>query len=83
MSENIEELSNEARQKLDAYYKNQNLPNCPTCNSNKDVIPAVRGKPSRDLMLYAQQGHVKLSGCTQGYEGWCTKCQKFFRIYSN
>jgi hypothetical protein len=72
-------LSDSKRKELDEHYKkNQDkLPECPTCNSKNDVIPAIRGKPTRDLGLYAAEGNVKLSGCTEGYGGWCKKCEKF------
>jgi len=72
-------LSDAKRQELDDYYKKNRdkLPVCPTCETNNDVIQTVRGKPSSDLLLYANEGNVKLSGCTQSYNGWCKKCQKF------
>ncbi len=72
-------LSDAKRQQLDDYYKKNRdkLPVCSTCETNNDVIPTVRGKPSADLILYADEGHVKLSGCTESYNGWCKTCQKF------
>jgi len=72
-------LSDAKRQELDDYYKKNRdkLPVCSTCETNNDVIPTVRGKPTSDLLLYANEGNVKLSGCTQSYNGWCKKCQKF------
>lgn len=72
-----ETLSDEARKEMDNYYKNRELPACSKCGTNESVIPTVRGKPSHNLMLYAQEGHVKLSGCTQSYSGWCKKCQEW------
>ncbi|CAF3471127.1 unnamed protein product, partial [Rotaria sp. Silwood2] len=78
MADNMK-LSDDKRKQLDEYYKKNRdkLPACPTCNTNNDVIPTVRGKPSSDLLLYAEEGNVKLSGCTQSYNGWCKKCEKF------
>jgi hypothetical protein len=72
-------LSDEKRKEFDEYYKKNHdkLPVCPTCDNKNDVIPSVRGKPTHELALYAAEGNVKLSGCTQGYEGWCKKCEKF------
>ena len=72
-------LSDEKRKEFDEYYKKKlgKLPICSTCHTNNDVIPTVRGRPSSDLLLYAQEGHVMLSGCTRSYNGWCKKCQKF------
>ncbi len=77
MAEN--KLSDAKRQQLDDYYKKNRdkLPVCSTCETNNDVIPTVRGKPTADLILYADEGHVKLSGCTENYNGWCKTCQKF------
>ena len=74
-----ETISDAKRRELDAFYKNKHetLPKCPTCQSKTNVIPSVRGKPSHDLLLYAGEGHVKLSGCTQTYNGWCKTCEKF------
>jgi hypothetical protein len=74
-----DKLSDKKRKELDEYYKKHQdkLPVCPTCKTNNDVIPSVRGKPSTDLLLYANEGNVKLSGCTQSYKGWCNKCQQF------
>jgi hypothetical protein len=72
-------LSDDKRKEFDEYYKKNRdkLPICPTCQTNNDVIPAVRGRPTHQLALYAAEGNVKLSGCTEGYEGWCKKCEKF------
>ncbi len=74
-----DKLTDAKRTEFDNYYqkKHADLPICPTCNTKDDVIPTVRGKPSSDLLAYAEEGHVKLSGCTQSYNGWCKKCQKF------
>lgn len=74
-----EKLSDSKRKELDEFYekKRDTLPICPTCQTKNDVIPSVRGKPSHELLLYAEEGYVKLSGCTQGYRGWCKKCQQF------
>lgn len=75
-----QQLTDAQRERLDSYYRNNRdkLPACPTCQTNQDVIHSVRGKPSTELLLYAQEGHVKLSGCTKTYQGWCKKCEKFF-----
>jgi hypothetical protein len=72
-------LSDEKRREFDEYYKkNQDkLPVCPKCQTKTNVIPTVRGRPTEALMLYASEGNVKLSGCTQGYQGWCKTCQEF------
>jgi hypothetical protein len=72
-------LTAEKRKQFDEHYKKNlgKLPICPTCKTNNNVIPTVRGKPTTQLLLYAQEGHVKLSGCTQSYHGWCKTCQKF------
>lgn len=74
-----DKLSDSKRKELDEYYKKRRdqLPACPRCQTNNDVIPSVRGKPTMDLLLYANEGHVKLSGCMQGYDGWCKNCQQF------
>ncbi|CAF3547092.1 unnamed protein product [Rotaria sordida] len=78
MADNMK-LSDDKRKEFDEYYKKNRdkLPACPTCQTNNDVIPTVRGKPSTELLLYAEEGNVKLSGCTQSYNGWCKKCEKF------
>jgi hypothetical protein len=72
-------LSDAKRKEFDeSYKKNQDkLPECPTCKTKSDVIPTIRGKPTRELGLYAAEGHVKLSGCTESYAGWCKKCEEF------
>jgi hypothetical protein len=45
-----DKLTDAKRKELDDYYqkKRDNLPVCSTCNTNNDVIPTVRGKPSPD-----------------------------------
>ncbi len=72
-------LSNDRRKEFDEYYKKnrEQLPICPTCQSKNDVIPSVCGRPTHELALYAAEGNVKLSGCTENYQGWCKKCEKF------
>ncbi len=72
-------LSDAKRKEFDEYYKKNRdqLPECPQCQSKDDVIPAVCGRPTRELSLYADQGNIKLSGCTERYQGWCKKCEKF------
>lgn len=72
-------LSDEKRKEFDESYRASwdKLPICPTCQSKTYVIPSVRGRPTHDLSLYADESHVKLSDCTQGYQGWCKKCEKF------
>lgn len=47
---------------LDIYYKNLGY-KCPKCNNTDNVIPCVFGRPSAQLLEYAQEGHVKLMGC--------------------
>ena len=80
-----DKLSDAKRRELDAYYaKTQSkLSACPQCQTNKDVIPSIRGKPTHELMLYANEGHVKLSGCTEGYGGWCKNCEKFLWVFAS
>lgn len=72
-------LSDEKRQEFDEYYKSKraSLPVCTTCQNRDNVIPTVRGRPTHELALYAAEGKVKLSGCTQSYQGWCKKCEVF------
>jgi hypothetical protein len=72
-------LSDDKRNEFDEYYKKNRdqLPECTTCKSKNDVIPTVRGRPTRELGLYAAEGNVKLSGCTESYQGWCKKCEKY------
>lgn len=74
-----DKLTDEKRKEFDEYYKKKRdqLPVCPKCKTNNDVIPTVRGKPTMELLAYAQEGHVKLSGCTQSFNGWCKTCQEF------
>ncbi|CAF1318747.1 unnamed protein product [Adineta ricciae] len=75
----MDTLTDEQRKKFDESYgqRRHELPVCPRCGNKNDVVPAVRGRPTRELALYADEGHVKLSGCTEGYQGWCKKCQHF------
>ncbi|CAF3947862.1 unnamed protein product, partial [Rotaria sp. Silwood1] len=56
MADNMK-LSDDQRQQLDECYKKNRdkLPVCPTCKTNNDVIPTVRGKPSAELLLYAEE----------------------------
>jgi hypothetical protein len=72
-------LSDEKRKQFDEYYqKNRDkLPVCPTCQTKNNVIPVARGRPTRELALYAEEGNIKLSGCTEDYQGWCKKCEEF------
>ena len=72
-------LSESVIKKFNDIYKNLELPNCPKCGDNKSVIPSVQGKPTKELYLYSELGHVKLSGCCHGYKGWCNKCQEFIQ----
>ena len=76
---NNKKLSDSKRREFNEHFgtKRDQLPACPKCQTNANVIPTVRGKPSQDLLTYADEGHVKLSGCTQSYNGWCKKCQAF------
>jgi hypothetical protein len=71
------EIPEKIKEQFDSYYKNMILPPCPKCGNNEAVIPSVAGKPSRDMYMYSEQGHVKLSGCCQMYSGWCKKCEAF------
>ena len=50
---------------------------CDICNSSEHVIPVVNGKPDQNLILYAQQGHVKLGSCTERQCGYCTSCDNY------
>ena len=78
MADNIALSDDKRRQFDEAYKKNRDkLPACPTCGTNNDVIPTVRGRPTHELALYAAEGNVKLSGCTESYQGWCKKCEEF------
>ena len=72
-------LTSKKRKEFDEYYqkKREELPVCPKCKTNNDVIPTVRGKPSTELLAYANEGHVKLSGCTESHNGWCKTCEQF------
>ena len=71
-------LSESKRKEFDDYYlkRREQLPVCPKCQTKDHVIPSVRGKPSQDLLLYANEGHIKLSGCTESYDGWCNNCNE-------
>lgn len=75
MSEDI--LSEEKRKELDMYYKKLPMPSCKECGKIDHVIPSVRGIVSRDVQLYAQEGHVKLSGGIKCPRAWCKKCGVF------
>jgi len=72
-------LSDEKRQEFDEQYKakREYLPTCSTCQSRNDVVPVVRGRPTHELALYAAEGKIKLSGCTESYQGWCNKCKTY------
>ena len=72
-------LSDDRRKQLDASYEKhrENLSDCPTCKSKRDVIPTARGKPTADLIKYAEEGHVKLGDCTEDNKGWCKKCETY------
>ncbi|CAF0951499.1 unnamed protein product [Adineta ricciae] len=73
------ELSDTKRKEFDDHFKTvrDKLPACPKCKTKADVIPSVQGKPTNDLLLYATEGHVQLSGCCHRYDGWCKKCEQF------
>ncbi|CAF1519297.1 unnamed protein product [Didymodactylos carnosus] len=59
------------------YYGVMPKPMCQKCGTNDNVIPSVRGKPSQELAMYAEEGYVKLSGCTTTHTGWCKKCEQW------
>lgn len=48
-------------EKFDKIYTNK--PECDKCKSRENVIPCAYGKPSQELLEYAQTGRLKLMGC--------------------
>ena len=73
----MSDLSESKKQEFDLYYGSLKLPNCSKCGNNNHVIPAVCGKPSRDLYLYSELGSIKLGGCCEHHEAWCKKCEEY------
>ena len=73
----MNELSEEKKKEFDSYYKSLQLPNCSKCGINSEVIPTTHGRPTKELYLYSELGHVKLGSCTRSYKGWCKKCKEF------
>ena len=49
-------LSPEKRKEFDILYKSGPKTECPICKSSEHVIPHIQGKPSPDLILYANEG---------------------------
>jgi hypothetical protein len=37
---------------------------CPLCHKNDNVIPFIYGKPGKELIKLANEGQVKLAGCS-------------------
>ncbi|CAF0841070.1 unnamed protein product [Didymodactylos carnosus] len=74
-----QKLSDTKIAEFDAIYKNRKQPMCKNCNTSEHVIPCIRGKPSRELSIYAtmNKDHVALCGCTQPYIAWCKKCENY------
>ncbi|CAF1553036.1 unnamed protein product [Didymodactylos carnosus] len=70
-------LSEEKFAEFQNYYGVMPKPMCQKCGTNDNVIPSVRGKPSQELAMYAEEGYVKLSGCTTTHTGWCKKCEQW------
>lgn len=70
-------LTDQMRSQFDSYYKSLRLPQCQKCGTKNDVIPSVTGRPTKDLIMYAQEGQVKLTECCASYKAYCKKCQTF------
>ena len=56
-------------------------PVCPVCNSNKDVIPIIYGKPAAETIKRAEKGECRLGGCMIDKDSpyyYCKKDKKEF-----
>ena len=73
----MSDLSENKKREFDLYYRGLKLPNCKKCGNSDQVIPAVCGKPSRELYLYSELGSIKLGGCCERHEAWCKKCEEY------
>jgi len=69
--------------KLNEYYGKEKCPECPKCDTNDNVKLVVVGRPTEELQIYAQLGHVILGGCimSPGPDGKmnnakCTACNE-------
>ena len=49
--------------KLNEHYGKEKCPECPKCGTNENVKLVAFGRPSGELQVYAQLGHVILGGC--------------------
>ena len=47
---NIMDSDKEKIEKMHKHYKEKIIPNCTKCGTNTNVIPAVFGKPNKDLL---------------------------------
>jgi hypothetical protein len=47
---NIIDSDKEKIENMHKYYKDKITPNCTKCGTNTNVIPAVFGKPNKDLL---------------------------------
>ena len=64
------------RKKFDAIYNSKTLPICKKCGVNDQVIPCVVGKPSADMLAYAQAGYAELQGCMVKPDRPYAKCKR-------
>ena len=57
-------------------YNANTLPICESCGTNDQVIPCVVGKPSNDMLIYAQAGYAELKGCMRRPDMPNARCKK-------
>ena len=73
-------MENRNFNELDTHYKSFRY-ECPKCKSKQNVIPCIFGRPSAQLVEYAEAGYAKLLGCcpepnenNKYLKAYCKKC---------
>jgi hypothetical protein len=49
------------------------VPNCPVCGKNDEVVPIAYGYPGMEMMEASMREEIKLGGCVLGGEHWFCK----------
>lgn len=70
-------------EEIAAYYEANPGPKCPTCHSAERVVTTISGRPSSELVAYAERpdSRVQLGGCMPepgAKEHYCRSCKARF-----
>jgi hypothetical protein len=70
-------------EEIAAYYEANPGPECPTCHSTERVISTIVGRPSSNLVAYAERpdSRVRLGGCVKkpgSNKFYCRSCNLGF-----